>query len=96
MASSNTAAVAPVDDVHADSRSVSDESDSSNEEGWEDVEADDETQPVVDLFSDEVFPDARSMLKACKEKHQFDLLKIQKDLGTLFLIDGPAWIRTLN
>lgn len=88
MASSNPAAVAPVDDVHADSRSVSDESDSSNEEGWEDVEADDETQPVVDLFSDEVFPDARSMLKACKEKHQFDLLKIQKDLGMLSLTNG--------
>ncbi|KAJ5721798.1 uncharacterized protein N7483_009732 [Penicillium malachiteum] len=75
----------PVEDVHADSRSVSDESDSSNEEGWEDVEADDETQPVVDLFSAEVFPDVRSLLKQCKEKHQFDLLKIQKDLDLDFL-----------
>ncbi|KAJ5924659.1 hypothetical protein N7466_008846 [Penicillium verhagenii] len=85
MASTSRVAEAPVDDVRADSRSVSDESDSSNEEGWEDLEADDETQPVVDLFSDEVFPDARSMLSACKEKHQFDLLKIQKDLGLDFI-----------
>ncbi|KAJ5093073.1 hypothetical protein N7456_008934 [Penicillium angulare] len=73
------------EDAHADSRSVSDESDSSNEEGWEDLEADDESQPVVDLFSDQVFPDVRSLLKECKEKHQFDLLKIQKDLDLDFL-----------
>lgn len=68
-------------DVPADSRSVSDESDSSNEEGWEDVEPDDETQPVIGLFSDQVFPDVRSMLQECKEKHSFDLLSIQKKLG---------------
>ncbi|KAJ6028255.1 hypothetical protein N7540_003831 [Penicillium herquei] len=85
MAASIPRAEPPVEDVHADSRSVSDESDSSNEEGWEDVEADDETQPVVDLFSAEVFPDVRSLLKQCKEKHQFDLLKIQKDLDLDFL-----------
>lgn len=86
MASTSRAAEIPVDDVQADSRSVSDSSDSSNEEGWEDVEADDETQPVVDLFSEQVFPDVRSMLKECKEKHQFDLLKIQKDLGMLYYL----------
>jgi protein arginine N-methyltransferase 3 len=61
--------------------SVSDSSDTSNEEGWEDVEPDEESQPVVGLFSEQVFPDARSMLKECKEKYNFDLLKIQKDLG---------------
>lgn len=83
MAPSSRVADPPVDNVPADSRSVSDESDSSNEEGWEDVEADDETQPVVGLFSDDIYPDARSMLQACKEKHSFDLLAIQKQLGTL-------------
>jgi protein arginine N-methyltransferase 3 len=61
--------------------SVSQSSDSSNEEGWEDVEPDEESTPVVGLFSEQVFPDARSMLKECKEKYNFDLLKIQKDLG---------------
>ena len=64
-----------------DSHSVSGSSDTSNEEGWEDVEADEESQPVVGLFSEQVFPDARSMLKECKEKYNFDLLKIQKDFG---------------
>lgn len=71
----------PADDVPSDSHSVSDESDSNNEEGWEDVEPDDETQPVVGLFSEQVYPDARSMLKEAKEKYNFDLAKIQKDLG---------------
>lgn len=63
------------------SLSVSDSSDSSNEEGWEDLEPEDESQPVVGLFTDEVFPDVRAMLKECKDKHNFDLVKIQKDLG---------------
>ena len=86
MAPSSHVAELPADHIPTDSRSVSDESDSTDEEGWEDVEADDETQPVIGLFSEQVFPDVRSMLKDCKEKHSFDLLKIQKDLGTcLFL-----------
>lgn len=65
-----------------DARSTSSEdSELSNEEGWEDVEPDDETQPVVGLFSEKVYPDANSMLKESKEKHNFDLRKVQKDLG---------------
>lgn len=71
----------PVGESFPDSHSVSDSSDSSNEEGWEDVEPDEESQPVVGLFTDQIFPDARSMLKECKGKYNFDLLKIQKDLG---------------
>lgn len=70
--------------VPTDARSVSDESDSSNEEGWEDVEPEDDSQPVVDLFSETVYPDVRSMLQVCKDKHNFDLLKIQKQLGMQF------------
>lgn len=71
----------PAEKQPVDARSVSDESDSSNEEGWEDVEQEDDSQPVVDLFSETVYPDVRSMLKVCKDKHNFDLLKIQKQLG---------------
>lgn len=82
MASSSSAA-RTLNDVLADLRSVSDESNSSDEEGWEDVEPDDESQPVVGLFTEQVFPDARSMLQECRDKHNFDLLKIQKDLGRL-------------
>jgi len=82
MASSSAAQLS-VDDVPTDLHSMSDDSDSGNEEGWEDVEPDDESQPVVGLFNEQVFPDVRSMLQDCKEKHHFDLLKIQKDLGMI-------------
>ncbi|KAJ5561398.1 hypothetical protein N7535_004135 [Penicillium sp. DV-2018c] len=94
--SASNAVNPPVGESFPDSRSVSDSSDTSNEEGWEDVEPDEESQPVVGLFTDEVFPDARSMLKECKEKYNFDLLKIQKDLGLDFLdnIKLVNYIRT--
>ncbi|KAJ5887922.1 hypothetical protein N7495_007963 [Penicillium taxi] len=94
MASSSLANEPPVDDV--DTRSVSGSSESSNEEGWEDVEPDDETQPVIDLFSSQVFPDVRSMLKECKATHNFDLLKVRKDLNLDFFdtIKLVNYIRT--
>ncbi|KZF25228.1 putative ribosomal protein arginine N-methytransferase rmt3 [Xylona heveae TC161] len=62
------------------------------EEGWEDVEPDNEEQSVVSLFSDEVFPDVRSMLQHCREKYNFDLVKVRKDLdldfyGTIKLVN---------
>ena len=66
----------------------SEDSDISNEEGWEDVEPDDETQPVVGLFSEKVYPDVLSMLQETKDKYNFDLRRIQKELG-VYLID---WI----
>ncbi|KAL4870974.1 hypothetical protein BDV12DRAFT_184089 [Aspergillus spectabilis] len=74
----------PLKDVDRDSI-TSEDSDATDEEGWEDLEPDDETQPVVGLFSDKVYPDARSMLKESKEKHNFDLKKIQKELDLDFL-----------
>ena len=70
------------DDFQDDSRSTtSKDSDISNEEGWEDVEPEDDSEPVVGLFSDKIYPDVRSMLKESKEKYNFDLWKIQKELG---------------
>jgi protein arginine N-methyltransferase 3 len=70
----------PLNDVDRDSV-TSDDSDATDEEGWEDVEPDDETQPVVGLFSDKVYPDVRSLLIETKEKHDFDLRRILKELG---------------
>ncbi|OJK05053.1 hypothetical protein ASPACDRAFT_56454 [Aspergillus aculeatus ATCC 16872] len=77
------------DDVRSHS---SEESDISNEEGWEDVEPEDETQPVVGLFSDKVYPDVLSMLKETKDKHNFDLRGIRNEfdldfLGTIKLVN---------
>ncbi|KAL2834966.1 S-adenosyl-L-methionine-dependent methyltransferase [Aspergillus cavernicola] len=78
------AAERPLKDVDRDSV-TSDDSDATDEEGWEDVEPDDETQPVVGLFSDKVYPNIQSMLKESKEKHNFDLRRIQKELDLDFL-----------
>ncbi|KAJ5095333.1 hypothetical protein NUU61_004689 [Penicillium alfredii] len=83
--SSSTRLDPHTNEAPADSRSISDDSDTSNEEGWEDVEPEDDSQPVVGLFSEEVFPDVRSMLKDSKENHHFDLPKIQKELDLEFL-----------
>ncbi|RAH45114.1 protein arginine methyltransferase RmtB [Aspergillus brunneoviolaceus CBS 621.78] len=89
-ASASASQRVPVED---DVRSYSsEESDISNEEGWEDVEPDDETQPVVGLFSDKVYPDVLSMLKETKDKHNFDLRGIRKEfdldfLGTIKLVN---------
>ncbi|KAL4908020.1 hypothetical protein BDW74DRAFT_148443 [Aspergillus multicolor] len=85
----------PLKDVDRDSV-TSDDSDATDEEGWEDVEPDDETQPVVGLFSDKVYPDIRSMLKESKDKYNFDLRKIQKELDLDFLdtIKLVNYIRT--
>lgn len=60
---------------------TSDPLDLTNDEGWEDVEPDDESQPVVGLFSADIYPDVRSMLKESKEKYNFDLRKVVKELG---------------
>lgn len=80
MSATQPSNVLPVKDDDARS-SASEDSDISNEEGWEDVEPDDETQPVVGLFSEKVYPDVHAMLKETKEKYNFDLQKIQKELG---------------
>ncbi|KAL4931196.1 protein arginine methyltransferase RmtB [Aspergillus undulatus] len=74
----------PLKDVDRDSV-TSEDSDATDEEGWEDLEPDDETQPVVGLFSDKVYPDVRSMLQESKDKHNFDLKKLKKDLDLDFL-----------
>ncbi|KAK2747647.1 hypothetical protein FQN55_004816 [Onygenales sp. PD_40] len=77
------------EDLHSDSDSASTASDPldlAQDEGWEDVEPEEEeSQPVVSLFSDKTFPDARSMLSDCKENFNFDLLRVQKELDLDFL-----------
>lgn len=58
------------------------DSDDSDEEGWQDVEQDEEeSQPIVGLFSETIYPDVKAMLQETKDKHDFDLQKVQKDFG---------------
>lgn len=58
------------------------DSDASDEEGWQDVEqSEDESQPIVGLFSDKIYPDVNAMLQETKDKHDFDLQGIRKEFG---------------
>ncbi|KAK8086845.1 hypothetical protein PG994_001819 [Apiospora phragmitis] len=61
--------------------SDSESSDSrEDEEGWNDVEEDEETQEVISLLDDRVFPDVVTMLAHCKEAHKFDFLALRQKL----------------
>ncbi|KAI1496427.1 hypothetical protein F5X99DRAFT_73654, partial [Biscogniauxia marginata] len=61
--------------------SDSESSDSRDEDGWNDVDEDEEEiQEVISLLDDRVFPDVMSMLVHCKEKHGFDFLGIRQRL----------------
>ena len=55
--------------------------DVTKDDGWEDVEPEEESELIVGLFSDQTFPDVQSMLSDCKEKQGFDFVRVQKDLG---------------
>jgi len=58
--------------------------DLKNDEGWEDAEPDQEEFQFISLLDDEVFTDIHTMLKHCKEKHNFDFLQVRQRLGLDF------------
>ena len=58
--------------------------DLKDDEGWEDAEPDEEETTFISLLDDEVFTDIHSMLRHCKEKHNFDFLEIRQRLGLDF------------
>ena len=67
----------------SDSSSASDPLDTRNDEGWEDVEPDEESITVVSLFDERTFPDAASMLAYCRDHHDFDIWRLRQQFGTL-------------
>ncbi|KAL2410461.1 Ribosomal protein arginine N-methyltransferase rmt3 [Exophiala dermatitidis] len=76
----------------SDSSSSSDPLDTMDDEGWEDVEPDEESVTVLSLFDDKTFPDARTMLAYSRDQHGFDIWKLRKDfdldfLGTIKLVN---------
>ncbi|DAA76423.1 TPA_exp: Uncharacterized protein A8136_0737 [Trichophyton benhamiae CBS 112371] len=77
--------------THDDRDSDSDESapeeplDLTRDDGWEDVEPEEESEPIVGLFTDKIYPDTRSMLEESKEKFGFDFVRVQQQLGLDFL-----------
>lgn len=65
----------------SDTSSASDPLDTRNDEGWEDVEQDEESIIVVSLFDDRTFSDAKEMLKYCRDNHGFDIWKLRQNFG---------------
>lgn len=63
-----------------------------DDEGWEDIEPEDEEQKILSLLDHEVFQDVASMLAHCKEKYNFDFLKIRDN----FALDFYGCIRLVN
>jgi protein arginine N-methyltransferase 3 len=65
----------------SDTSSASDPLDTRDDEGWEDVEQDEESVIVVSLFDDRTFPDAKEMLEYCRDNHGFDIWKLRQTFG---------------
>ncbi|KAF1813624.1 protein methyltransferase [Eremomyces bilateralis CBS 781.70] len=66
------------------SDSESDILDPRADEGWEDVEPEEEIISVKSFFDDRWFPDVKSMLEYCKQEHGFDFSDVRKRLGLDF------------
>ncbi|KAJ9610232.1 Ribosomal protein arginine N-methyltransferase rmt3 [Cladophialophora chaetospira] len=79
-------------DEVSDSSSESDLLDTRNDEGWEDVEKDEESTSIISLFNATTFPDARSMFVDCRENHGFDIWKLKQE----YALDYLGIIRLLN
>lgn len=68
-------------DSLSDSSSSSDPLDTRNDEGWEDVEQDEEPITVISLFDEKTFSDASSMLTYCRDNYNFDIWNLRQELG---------------
>jgi hypothetical protein len=63
----------------SDSSDASDILDMRDDEGWDDVEPEEEElQNIISLLDDELFHDIKSMLEHCKVKYNFDFLNIRQ------------------
>lgn len=80
-------AVADVEDVSSRSGSseASDILDMRDDEGWNDIEPDEEEQTFISLLDDEVFHNLNAMLEHCKAKYNFDFLEIRQKVTYVYI-----------
>ncbi|RVX72243.1 hypothetical protein B0A52_04447 [Exophiala mesophila] len=71
-------------DDFSDSSSITDPLDTRDDEGWEDVEQDEEQLTLISLFDSETFSDPRRLLESAREKHGFDIWRLRQDHGLDF------------
>ena len=67
--------------VAADDSADGDLFDLADDEGWEDLEPDVEKVQLCCLLCGSTFEDAKIFLSHCKQSHELDIVKVQKDLG---------------
>ncbi|EXJ57301.1 protein arginine N-methyltransferase 3 [Cladophialophora yegresii CBS 114405] len=82
----------PQPDSASEVSSTSDPLDTRNDEGWEDVENDEETVAVTSLFDEQAFPSAQAMLAYCRDSHGFDIWKLRQE----FALDYLGLVRLVN
>jgi type I protein arginine methyltransferase len=71
----------PQVDGVSDTSSTSDPLDTRDDEGWEDLENDEESITFKSLFDDQTFSTAQDMLAYCRDHHSFDIWKMRQELG---------------
>jgi|SRR6266516_1754804 len=71
-------------DSSSNGSDISDILDLQRDEGWQDVEPDDEQVEFICFFCPNVSTAILNLMEHCREKHQFDFLKIRNDLGTYY------------
>jgi protein arginine N-methyltransferase 3 len=71
---------------------TSDILDLQDDEGWEDVEPEDEQEQIISLLDQAVFSDVASMLSHCKDKLGFDFMRVREN----FTLDFYGTIRLVN
>jgi protein arginine N-methyltransferase 3 len=73
------------------SSEASDVLDLRDDEGWDDVEPEEEEeQNFISLLDDEVFHDIQSMLEHCKTKYSFDFLEIRQQVTCVYTLSNQA------
>jgi hypothetical protein len=65
----------------SDTSSISDPLDTRDDDGWEDLENDEESVTFKSLFDDQSFSSAQDMLAHCRDNHSFDIWKLKQDFG---------------
>ncbi|OQV05795.1 hypothetical protein CLAIMM_10467 [Cladophialophora immunda] len=86
------ASTEPDVDGASDTSSLSDPLDTTNDEGWEDIERDEEPVTIVSLLDESTFPDAQSMLAHCRDTHGLDIWKLRQE----FALDYLGLVRLVN
>ena len=69
------------DSTSQDSNNLRELEDVGSEEGWDDVQSDDEELVVQDLFSTRQFNSVKQLVENTRNTHNIDLVKLRNDFS---------------